>query len=392
MAVRPEHVPAVGCAGRVGRARLDGEDVGPLGVPAGRDLGLGTGDLREGAAEVDGGRAADRGVAPWHRPGQRPVELEDARAVPVLAEPARVPGGQPPAADGKHLPGRQVEQDGRGAGQLTQVAYPMSRLDDTAAPGKALNEGGGEPRRPATNDRPADLVRERGEQQPVSPGDRPAEVDHRVRGHPRERGAAPLAREERSAEEGRGQRAKRSVPGQPDRRAGHRQRGEQAVHQPEVAARSGTDRLPPGGRVPARAEPVRGFRHVPVDEDRVLPVKRVRRLHRRVCPLDVQVEFPERRRRPRQREHRGAEVVSEPVEPGERPAPQPAAGLVRRLKQQHLAPGLREHDGADEPVRSRPDDYRIKSVRLFHWSPMPYPPRAQSGPARRRAAGGGHRR
>ena len=124
---------------------------------------------------------------------------------------------------------------------------------------------------------------------------------------------------------------------------------------------------PPGEGVPPRAEPGRGLGHVPVNEDRVLPVERVRRLDRGEGPLDGQVEVTERGRRAGQRQHGGAPVMGEPVQPGQRPAAQAAAELVRRLEQAAtFRPGAGERDGADSPFGPDPTTTASNPSAWFH--------------------------
>ena len=209
------------------------------------------------------------------------------------------------------MAGRQIEQDDRSSGQVSEVLDRSPGLGDAAMLDKTPDEGFRQLRGPAPDDRPADLVGQRGEQQSVAAGGSACE------GRPSNGQPSPRARrgllpaEDGPPEDGRGQQAEHAVPDKPERRAWLRQRGEQAVHQAEITARPVSpgrraDRLAPGERVPAGAEAFRGRADFPVDEDRVLPVERVRRLHCRVCPLDVQVEFPEGHRRPRERQHRRA--------------------------------------------------------------------------------------
>ncbi len=124
---------AAGRAGRVGRARLDGQHVRPLGVPASGDFRLPVGDLVERPAQVHGGRAADRRVAPWHWAGQRPVELEDAGAVAVLgAAVARTRRGSRSPQTREQLAGRQVEQDDRSSRQVSEILDQVPGLGDAA--------------------------------------------------------------------------------------------------------------------------------------------------------------------------------------------------------------------------------------------------------------------
>src|SRR5215207_8151963 len=84
VAVGPARLLARGRARLVEQTLLRDEDEGALGVYAAPDGGLGPGDIFDGRAEVDGRRAPARLGPPRDRPAERPVELEDAGAVPEL--------------------------------------------------------------------------------------------------------------------------------------------------------------------------------------------------------------------------------------------------------------------------------------------------------------------
>jgi hypothetical protein len=100
VAVGPQRVPARRGAGRVGGPRLDHEHVGALRVLAGRDFGLGRGDLLEGPAQVQRPGAAAVLVRPGHRAGQREVHLADPGAVAVPAQRGAVAGREAVARHG----------------------------------------------------------------------------------------------------------------------------------------------------------------------------------------------------------------------------------------------------------------------------------------------------
>ena len=70
-------------------ALLHDEDERALGVATGSDLRFGRGDLAERAADVDRAGSPDGLVRPGDGFGQRPVHLEDARAIAISLEAPR---------------------------------------------------------------------------------------------------------------------------------------------------------------------------------------------------------------------------------------------------------------------------------------------------------------
>jgi hypothetical protein len=86
-----------------------------LALPGG--LG-GGGDLGEGAAEVDGGRAGALRGAPGDRLGEGPINLEDPGAVAIARELAAVALGETGAGHLEGGTGGQVEEDGIGGSEF----------------------------------------------------------------------------------------------------------------------------------------------------------------------------------------------------------------------------------------------------------------------------------
>ena len=116
--------------------------------------------LLQRAGDVDRPGPADVGVGPGHRLGQDPVDLEDAGAVVVAADPAAVALVQPVTGHAHEGLGRGVEQHRRDALELAQVGDQVPG-DDLAA---LLLERGdhrvGQLLRAALDQRPADVVAE----------------------------------------------------------------------------------------------------------------------------------------------------------------------------------------------------------------------------------------
>src|SRR5205085_9653916 len=86
VAVGPASLLARGSARRVEETLLRDEDEGSLRVYAAPDSRLAFGYLLNGRAEVDGRRAPAGCGRPGDRPVERPVDLEDAGAVPELCK------------------------------------------------------------------------------------------------------------------------------------------------------------------------------------------------------------------------------------------------------------------------------------------------------------------
>ncbi len=151
VAVRPAGVPAVGRARVVPEARLSEQRERRRGAVA--LLALRRDDLVERSAEMHGRRAGTALVAPRDRPGERPVELERAGAVPEAAQAARVPVGQTRAAETQQLARRDVAEhdvrsrklvdEARGPDLAAALAQPVrERIGDARC---APPRGNGQP-------------------------------------------------------------------------------------------------------------------------------------------------------------------------------------------------------------------------------------------------------
>ena len=71
---------------------------------------LGGRDLVEAAAEMDGRGVEARGIGPWDRAVQGPVDLEDAGPVAKAAQTAHVCGGKDGRCDRGDLVRARVEE------------------------------------------------------------------------------------------------------------------------------------------------------------------------------------------------------------------------------------------------------------------------------------------
>ena len=200
--------------------------------------------------------AARPRILPRHRPRQRPVELEHARPVAVTGAAAartrRAAGHRrrrgPAGASGR---AGSRPRAGYPRGPAPGVRYSATPPSDTSR----ATSGAGQPREPAADHRPADLVRERREQQPVAAGDRlcagrassarPSRPAPRVPAHRRRWRAPAWSRAAR--------RARRTWPAR-KRRARHGQRRQQRVDEAELAARRRAH-ASPARRVASLAEP-----------------------------------------------------------------------------------------------------------------------------------------
>jgi hypothetical protein len=186
VAVGPQRLLAGRGAGRVGHAGLDDQHVRGVGVPARGHLGLGRGDLLEGAAQVQGPGPAAVLVGPRHRAGEREVHLADAGPVTEPAQRGGVPSWQPVAGHLEQRLGRDVEEDRLSRGQLGQRAHPAAGLDAAAQLAQGRGQRVGDPGAAARHHRPAHRVRQPGQHQPDAGGGRRGERHHGVGGGARQ--------------------------------------------------------------------------------------------------------------------------------------------------------------------------------------------------------------
>ncbi len=83
--------------------------------------------------------------------------------------------------------------------------------------------------------------------------------------------------------------------------------------------------------------------------------------HRRVRPLDFELDLAKRAGGERERQHGRADVVAE-ARQGQLLGAHGAADVVGRLDQEHAASVLGERDRGDESVRPGTDDHSVKTV------------------------------
>src|SRR5215210_556668 len=159
VAICPGRVFARGGAGRVEEARLHEQHERMIWMLAPHHGLLRGGDLVERAADVHCACPNDLGGAPWDRAVECPVELEDARAVAVAAEPPGVPVGQTWAGQPTQLTGGHVEQRGPGVQELVEGLDPVTHLDPAAERAQLGCERVSQPLRTAADHGPANPVR-----------------------------------------------------------------------------------------------------------------------------------------------------------------------------------------------------------------------------------------
>ena len=145
MAIGPRGVFAWGSARCVEETLLREHDERPLGVPPFPGATLRVCDLSQRSANVNGAGLCDLGRPPWDRSVQRIVELECARPVLPVLEPAAVPVRQFIACERKELLRGHVAEHEPAARQLTQRRDVVVRLD--------LSSKGSEPRGESFRDR-----------------------------------------------------------------------------------------------------------------------------------------------------------------------------------------------------------------------------------------------
>ena len=279
VAVRPERVLARRGPRRVGDGRLHAQH-----VRAAPDA-----DRRQRLARPPRSPAASRRGArsrPARRAGratgravERPVELEHARPVPEPAQPPPVAGRQPIAGDGEHLPRGEVEQHAAGGRQFGQVADRGAGVD---LPAELAQRGSQRDRQilgATLDDRPADLVRERGHERAVSRRGQLPQTQHRMAGHPGEHRPRLGGAKRRPRQHFGRQDPRRPVANQCRCRADRpprRQRRQQRVDEPLTAG---------GHPRPARATPARrGPARRPSGRDRGTPGRRRRPTGARPAP------------------------------------------------------------------------------------------------------------
>ncbi len=356
---------AVGVAGVLagGRARgvelalLDDQHERSLGVLAAPDGGLAGGDLVERAADVNGRGVEAARIAPRDRPVERPVELEDAGAVAVTAEPAEVVGGKERCADRGELRRAGVEEHDTRGRKIGERANRTSGLDRSAqgaevrgeslADGLRSSRGDGPSRRRARSTRRAFPPRRSAAARAAGSSARRSPRAGRA---PVRRGSAPETRS--WPEGGPGARSGRPGAGAAGCASGAEQIGEELVR----LAQEGSEEPLVGAGV--RAETARRLRQRTRQDHGGLVVERVRDGGGRMDPPEAVVgerQAPEPGRQDPHRMATGADVVREP---GERerggahsaadlvatpraPAPRPPLARARRRRRARSDPSRR---------------------------------------------------
>jgi hypothetical protein len=358
VAVGPSGVLALGGAGRVEQARLHEQHEGALVVAPAHGGVLRRGDLAERAAQVDRPGARRLGRAPRDRPVERPVELEDARAVAVPLEAPAIAVRQPVARNAQQLARRDVDQHRRGVAQLVERLDAAPGLHRPAGAAQLGGEGLGQALRSATGDRPADRMGTHAEDEPEGGGRGRAERQEGVRAAAGEQGTRPLALEARA-----GKRPRRADPaeaeaGHGERVAGRAERAEELAEEGVGVANERGEEAAVGGLVVAQ------LARRPIDlpmEDYSRPVVEG------VGEWDVGVNEIERKlaqegRGERQRVDGRAGVVHVARERqlgGAAPAPH----RVLALEHGDAATRAGERDGGRQPVWARADHEGVRQSR-----------------------------
>jgi hypothetical protein len=217
VAVGPRGRSSCGRAGVVPRAVLDAQHERAIRVAAPGDGLFGRRDLGDRAAQVDRRRPAQLVGPPRDRAVERPVELEDPRAVAEpLVDPAG-PRGQAVARDPDGGARRRVEDDRPRRRQLRQVRDASTRLDRPAEGAQLGGQPFGNGRRAATDHRPADGMGVEPEDEPERRGQRPVKIDHRMSRQAAEQGAGRLLAKGQPRERRRGKQRGHAEPGEGER-------------------------------------------------------------------------------------------------------------------------------------------------------------------------------
>jgi hypothetical protein len=288
-------------------------------------------------------RAASGGV-------ERPVELEDARAVAVALEAPAVRPRQPRPRQREEPARRDVEQHRSAGRDLVERLDAPPGLDRPAQPPHLAGERVGDLLRAAARHRPPDGVAADRQHHPERGARRRAEREHRVRARAGQQRARPLALEPRppggAQAVAREARQQQRMPRRPRRAQQLREQRPRLPHQR-------AERLHVRALVDAEAR--RRLLDRPVQEHRGAVVERM--CKRYIGVHEVERQLSQERRRERQRVHGGAQVVDEP---GERQLRGAAAAAQRRLSFEHRDFHARagEHERGGQAVRARADDDR----------------------------------
>ncbi len=356
--VRPGRVLTSRRARRIEEARLDEQDERTIGNLAAPDLVLGARDLLERAAEVHGACARALRGAPGDGPVERPVHLEDARAVAVPLEQAPIRRRQPAPGHPQEGARRQVAEadarwhivDGRDFGADRKLAPERPEI---------ARKRVGKPLRTALREDPSMGVAERGQDESERRRRTSVERQHPVgRDAGKQRARVRRRKEARDARGGLQRAPPEPCDGQ--RVTRYSQRREHCIFEPRPCRDGRANRRAVDRRV--RSESSGRCLDRPFQDRGGAVVQRVRDRARRFDPLDAVLaerHRSEKRRRAGKRVNGRADVVRESRQRqlGGSHAP---ADRVARLVDPHPAAGSREDDGRGQAVRPGTDDRRIQ--------------------------------
>ena len=233
VAVGPGRVPPGGGPGRVGDGLLGQQHVGALRVPP-----VATTASAAAISAIVPPRCTVAGAAALRRPPgdravERPVHLEDARAVAVAAEAAAVRGGQPRPGDRQNWRGVTSNSTARAGGSSSSDATrARSRSRRRATRGSAASASASRCEPPRATGHPTACAEHR-EQQTEAARSAARRAADRVRGHARRTAPAPRS----VAEAPRPRPRPSAAPARPKRASANGWRGSR--ERPEQGRRSG---------------------------------------------------------------------------------------------------------------------------------------------------------
>ena len=348
---------------RVEQALLRQQHERPRRDPAAPRRRLRGDDLLERRSQMHGPRARAFLGAPWDRPVERPVDLEDPRAVAEAAQPAAIAPRQRIPGQREQLLRRDVEQHRRRIAELGERPDAPARLDLAAERPQVAREALGDRLRAAASERPPGRMGEEAEKEAEGRRRRPCQRQHRVRGEPRKETPGLHAAERTSRHHAGRQRGVQRKPRHRREMVRPRHRSEQVLCQRFVGRRERRHQLPVAQGV--LAERRRCLVDGANDERRRPVVEGMSERCWRLDPLDAVLGERHRaheRRGDPERVDRRADVVHEP---GQRQLRRAAAAADRLLGFQHShgQAGAGQHDRRAETVRTRADDNRFRHSR-----------------------------
>ena len=289
--------------------------------------------------------------APRNRPRQRPVNLEDTRAVAKAPQLRGVGRRQRVAAHAQRLTRRDIEECGARRRQFGERANGPSDLDLAAELAKIRRHRVGDRLRSAAREGPTMRVRRGGEHESDGGGRGGVERLHAMRCDAAEqRGRSAIG--ETIRERRRGANGARAEAREAKRVRRHVQRRQHIRRDYIPVAREGLDE---GAiRRAVAAERAAGRVEVALEERGRCIVERMRERDARMNPLEAEPVERQRRQERRsdaERVHRGADVMHE-ARFGERLAPRSAAERRFALEHEHREARARDGDRRGQSVRS----------------------------------------